>query len=501
MQKIDDTLLTHPYGRDYTSFFNFLTDAQIADVQSGSPTIDLTSAFVTAIAATTTLFVPPGTYLGSLSIRKSGFMLYGLGSKVTTIRTPAGANVVATCELGDAVSGNGATAYERIDVSGITFDANYPNSSAPADDTHGWAFLTTKISKSFWRDVRAINGWVGCAGIEINSNYNLGDFYVENGGNSGGFKYPNFDINSSKYNNFRFVSKDGWIGSRLLDNCFGNQITGTVQNAARQACVLNDQTVNESYANEVHIAAVGGCADAGVSVGANFRNSQIFVSGEGLTGPTYHGIGVNSGLLAANVPTGNTVVVVSKSGQNQAALIEDNGTTFTINSYLDGLAGAAGNAYAVDVYGSNNIINAVIQDGAVFQVRGLVFRAGANDNTLNSLQLAGNATIVGQYGDSGLRNAFNRGASQGSDIASVAGAIDLPLLGSVFNLTGVASVTSINSASAHKGRTVTFITTSTGGFTDGNNLKLAGNFSGTADDTITLTCDGTNFYEVARSVN
>lgn len=39
-------------------------------------------------------------------------------------------------------------------------------------------------------------------------------------------------------------------------------------------------------------------------------------------------------------------------------------------------------------------------------------------------------------------------------------------------------------------------------FTDGNNLKLAGNFVTTADDTITLCCaDGTNWYEVCRSVN
>ena len=35
---------------------------------------------------------------------------------------------------------------------------------------------------------------------------------------------------------------------------------------------------------------------------------------------------------------------------------------------------------------------------------------------------------------------------------------------------------------------------------DGN-LKLAGNFVTTADDVITMTGDGTNWYEVSRSVN
>lgn len=37
--------------------------------------------------------------------------------------------------------------------------------------------------------------------------------------------------------------------------------------------------------------------------------------------------------------------------------------------------------------------------------------------------------------------------------------------------------------------------------TDGSNLKLAGNFAATADDTLTLVCDGTNWFEVSRSVN
>lgn len=36
---------------------------------------------------------------------------------------------------------------------------------------------------------------------------------------------------------------------------------------------------------------------------------------------------------------------------------------------------------------------------------------------------------------------------------------------------------------------------------DGENLKLNGNFETTADDTITLVCDGTNWYETSRSAN
>jgi hypothetical protein len=37
--------------------------------------------------------------------------------------------------------------------------------------------------------------------------------------------------------------------------------------------------------------------------------------------------------------------------------------------------------------------------------------------------------------------------------------------------------------------------------TDGGNLKLNGNFSATADSTLTLIYDGSNWYETARSAN
>jgi len=51
------------------------------------------------------------------------------------------------------------------------------------------------------------------------------------------------------------------------------------------------------------------------------------------------------------------------------------------------------------------------------------------------------------------------------------------------------------------GHVVTFVTTSEAKFADGENLKLKEAFSGTPDDTITLACDGTNWYETGRSPN
>lgn len=84
-------------------------------------------------------------------------------------------------------------------------------------------------------------------------------------------------------------------------------------------------------------------------------------------------------------------------------------------------------------------------------------------------------------------------------VASAA-TIALPLDVPVVSISGTTSITSVT-ATNHARRRVTLIFQGVLTFTDGSNLKLAGDFVTTADDTITLVCDGTNWYEVARSAN
>jgi len=98
-------------------------------------------------------------------------------------------------------------------------------------------------------------------------------------------------------------------------------------------------------------------------------------------------------------------------------------------------------------------------------------------------------------GSTGVRGLLGGGA----DIAS-ATALPLPT-GRVFHVTGTTNITSITATNFQSGVVITLIFDGVLTFTDGNNLKLAGNFVTTADDTITLAYDGTNFYEMCRSVN
>ncbi|WEK42994.1 MAG: hypothetical protein P0Y64_16875 [Candidatus Sphingomonas colombiensis] len=71
----------------------------------------------------------------------------------------------------------------------------------------------------------------------------------------------------------------------------------------------------------------------------------------------------------------------------------------------------------------------------------------------------------------------------------------------VAKVTGATNITSFSLAPDDTGRRVTLIFAGVLTLTDGFNLKLAGNFVTSADDTITLYCDGTNWIELGRSVN
>ena len=75
--------------------------------------------------------------------------------------------------------------------------------------------------------------------------------------------------------------------------------------------------------------------------------------------------------------------------------------------------------------------------------------------------------------------------------------------GNLFHITGTDAITTMNTCdAANNGRLVNLIFDGILTFTDGNNLKLAGDFVTTADDAIQLICDGTNWYQTSPgSVN
>lgn len=97
----------------------------------------------------------------------------------------------------------------------------------------------------------------------------------------------------------------------------------------------------------------------------------------------------------------------------------------------------------------------------------------------------------------------SRGTSAFADssIVASAGVLALPV-GNLFHVSGITTITTLNTCdAANNGRFVSLIFDGILTLTDGSNLKLAGGFITTADDTIQLVCDGVNWYEMSRSVN
>ena len=140
------------------------------------------------------------------------------------------------------------------------------------------------------------------------------------------------------------------------------------------------------------------------------------------------------------------------------------------------------------------------------------FNGGAKVSTIFGSANTSDATIT----HTADRSIFNGRLlkKQGADVASAVGAITLGSGGNVFEITGTSAITLISNVGWQNGAKVTLLFTSTASLTDGTansgtniGFELAGgaNFTGSADDAITLVLSeigGTQRWrEVCRSVN
>lgn len=80
-----------------------------------------------------------------------------------------------------------------------------------------------------------------------------------------------------------------------------------------------------------------------------------------------------------------------------------------------------------------------------------------------------------------------------------ASTLTLPNSGDFFNVTGVTWIASITASKI--GRIVVLKFSDASKVVAGSNLKIVSDFATTANDTLTLVCDGTNWYELCRSAN
>lgn len=287
------------------------------------------------------------------------------------------------------------------------------------------------------------------------------------------------------------------------------------------------QSVNNAIANSRFLANTGTASIATV-IDAGNRGEGLMISNTLMADGTY-GV-LSDGFLAMHFVNCIT------------DLITDTGLKFTgavsALSYKGGWVYAATRGFSFDDLGSlgdlGNSIDTYITTTAANSIgiywgtncRGLTLTGGEvsvpNAANVYCLFFNGGKVSVGPVNLSDGSSSTHSVFVAGTDIRGVdnltgdvviqwsttpvvtvvaAATITLPrTYGDTYFISGATGITSIT-ATRQEGRTVRLIFLGAPTVTDGSNLKMAGNFVATADDVLTMTCDGTNWYECSRSVN
>lgn len=264
-----------------------------------------------------------------------------------------------------------------------------------------------------------------------------------------------------------------------------NDMTFTSYEDAALKFRTGDTTTPTTFLERIHAFGTQALTYLGISSntalgGAYLRfTDQLLTTVKGTVGFTSI---ADDGMVVANAVT-NAAVTVSTAG------------TGAINLAPAGTVEAVVTASGVHIGASS---------AAPFIASGTATPEGAITAPIGSTFLRTDGTHAGgtvKYlktsgsGNTGWVQDCNGG---GTTVASVDPLV-LPAAGVLFNISGTTNFASITASWV--GRIVVLKFEGILTVTDGSNLVMAGNFVTTAGDTLTLVCDGTNWNEMARSVN
>jgi hypothetical protein len=258
------------------------------------------------------------------------------------------------------------------------------------------------------------------------------------------------------------------------------QVTVGVVNGI-QTTIFNSCT---AYSN-VHNYAVSSEGTNGLAVSRLVMNSCVSRDPTATyrhfnaSGPL-ESLTVSGCLFFGGTTTGFTV------DSTQIGPVNINGCTF------ENIAGSA-------ITGSSDANNRMNIAGNVFKdVTGAAV-AGLSNMTVsgNTYQNIGSATLV-TITAGGVNNRILDKAQGARTVASAA-TVTLPAISDLLVISGTTNITSITASYAQRTVVLRFAAALT--VVDGSNLRLAGDFVTSNLDTLTLVCDGTDWYELSRSAN
>ena len=266
-------------------------------------------------------------------------------------------------------------------------------------------------------------------------------------------------------------------------------------------CFIQDNLVRNAYQIEISAGAcvgndVADTVGTGIYTGSGAGYGPLTISRNTVARAGLHGIQAD---FASAFPV--TEVVIQDNyivDSAQYSIIVNYIREFSIRGNTCIGTGTGAGAYDIGV---NNALRGTVADNTFLSPGAFAQPARVVSDTANCFDVS-----VCPYTNVYLPTTGAASPKTGNGVVSIASAaaLLLPTIGNVFRVTGTTTITSIAPLlldSNHDGREITLIFAGALTLTDGSNLKLAGNFVTTADDTITLVGDGTNWYEKSRSAN
>lgn len=254
---------------------------------------------------------------------------------------------------------------------------------------------------------------------------------------------------------------------------------------------------------------LGGATFSGCSFAANDSFNTGFTTGKCFYLNDSAGVNQVSFTGCAFLPTSGSHVYIAQPTAAEANMISIVGGQF-LTANVGNVAGSYYNVYCSDSKARLSIIGSQFQNLTLGGTTTNVAVPLAAHLVLNGVEVFDTSIKAFDIGTVTITPII-RGILTRSTVGStwptatsysIASATTITLFESdtdYYEVTGTTNITSVTAS--WPGRKVTLKFTGILTFTDGSNLKLAGNFVTSADDTITIVCDGTNWYEVSRSAN
>lgn len=278
----------------------------------------------------------------------------------------------------------------------------------------------------------------------------------------------------------------------------------------------NDNTIKKAHGIGLELSGAEGTIGARNRVIETFGGSGIQVNDNGGSKQS------NQVILAENIVIG-TVGTAGNAGikiyraESISVVVNHVTHTDTATPAIEVQSTSAGNPTVIEISGNNVNGAGTAKRGITFEGAGTLATYVHGGNLVHDFAEYGVVWRTGKYIGS-TANTF-KGNVTGNEFffesvvhaellpvsldgfATVASAstTTLPENASVIEVTGTTEMKKINASRA--GRKVTLVFASTPTVKDGENLKLSADLVATADDSLSLVCNGTNWYETGRSVN